>query len=262
MTTTHARTNPTHEVIGAGLVGTARRTGLLYLCLAVTGALGYQFVRGQLFVAGHPSGTLSNLVDATAMARLGILLELGIVVTQALVAVWFYRLFRSVDTFAAGLIAVFGMVNAVMILGSAALLATAFDVAHDSSLAVSGGAAATVQLLYVISGHLWTVAGLFFGLWLIPMGRLVVRSSWLPRLLGQILMVGGVGYVLSTVVSYVFADAGLAAGLLTVPATVGELWIVGYLIVFGVRDHSRPDLEVASAGATESTSTTGDQHEL
>jgi len=262
MTTTHARTNPNHEVIGAGLVGTARRTGLLYLGLAVTGALGYQFVRGQLYVAGDPSGTLSNLVDATAMARLGILLELGIVVTQALVAVWFYRLFRSVDTFAAGLIAVFGMVNAVMILGSAALLATAFDVAHDSSLAVSGGAAATVQLLYVISGHLWTVAGLFFGLWLIPMGWLAVRSSWLPRLLGQILMVGGVGYVLSTVVSYVFADAGLAAGLLTVPATVGELWIVGYLIVFGVRDHSRPDLEVARAGAAESASTTGGQHEL
>jgi hypothetical protein len=39
-------------------------------------------------------------------------------------------------------------------------------------VAVSGGAAATVQLLYVISGHLWGVAGLFFGLCLIPMGWL------------------------------------------------------------------------------------------
>ena len=94
------------------------------------------------------------------MARLGIVLELGIVLTQALAAVWFYRLFRSVDTFAAGLVAVFGMVNAVAILGSAALLATALDVADDRSLAVSGGAAATVQLLYVISGHLWGVGGL------------------------------------------------------------------------------------------------------
>ena len=92
------------------------------------------------------------------MARLGIVLELGIVLTQALAAVWFYRLFRSVDTFAAGLIAVFGMVNAVAILGSAALLATALDVSDDKSLAVSGGAAATVQL-YVISGHLWGVGG-------------------------------------------------------------------------------------------------------
>jgi hypothetical protein len=170
-------------------------------------------------------------------------LELGIVLTQALAAVWFYRLFRSVDSFAAGLVAAFGMVNAVAILGSAAMLATALDVPDDRSLAAAGSAAATVQLLYVVSGHLWGVAGLFFGLWLLPMGWLVVRSRWLPRLLGQLLMVGGVGYVLSTFVSYVFADAGLAAGLLTVPATIGELWIVGYLIVFGVREDTRPQRE-------------------
>jgi hypothetical protein len=203
-----------------------------------------------LYVADDPAGTLSNLVEHTATARLGFVLELAIVLTQALAAVWFYRLFRSVDSFAAGLIAVFGMVNAVAILGSAAVLATALDVADDSSLAVPGGAAATVQLLYVVSGHLWGVGGLFFGLWLIPMGWLVVRSGWLPRVLGQLLMVGGLGYVLSTFVTYVFANADLAAGLLTVPATIGELWIVGYLIVFGVREHPRPDQETARISAT------------
>ena len=60
---------------------------------------------------------------------------------------------------------------------------------------MSGGPAATVQLLYVISGHLRTVGGLFFGLWLIPMGWLVVRSQWLPQLLAQVLMVGGADHV-------------------------------------------------------------------
>jgi Domain of unknown function (DUF4386) len=144
------------------------------------------------------------------------------------------------------LVAVFGMVNAVAILGSAAMLASALDVADDRSLAVSGGAAATVQLLYVISGHLWGAEGLFFGLWLIPMGWLVVRSRWQPRLLGQLLMVGGAGYVLSTFVSYVFANSELTAGLLTVPATIGKLWIVGYLILFGVRDQARPDRQSAT----------------
>jgi uncharacterized protein DUF4386 len=240
MTMTNVRPGSASGVIGAGLTGTARTTGLLYLGLAVTGALGFQFVRGQLYVADDPGGTLSNLVEQTSMARLGIVLELAIVLTQALAAVWFYRLFRSIDSFGAGLVAAFGLVNAMAILSSAAMLATALDVADDSSLAASGGAAATVQLLYVISGHLWGVGGLFFGLWLIPMGWLVVQSRWLPRVLGQLLMVGGVGYVLSTFVSYVFANAGLAAALLIVPATIGELWIVGYLIVFGVREHAGP----------------------
>jgi hypothetical protein len=217
------------------LSGTARTTGLLYLGLAITGALGFILVRGQLYVADDAAGTLSNLIQHTSMARLGIVLELGIVLTQALTAVWFYRLFRSVDSFAAGLVAVFGMVNAVAILGSAAMLASALEVADDKSSAVSGDAAATVQLLYVVSGHLWGAGGLFFGLWLIPMGWLVVRSDWQPRLLGQLLMVGGAGYVLSTFAGYVFANAELVVGLLTVPATIGELWMVGYLILFATR---------------------------
>ena len=85
-----------------GLVGTARTTGLLYLGLAITGVLGFQLVRGQLYVADDPGGTLSNLVEHASMARLGIVLELGIVLTQALTAVWFFRLFRRVDSFAAG----------------------------------------------------------------------------------------------------------------------------------------------------------------
>lgn len=189
MTTTNIRPGSSSEGTGAGLTGTARTTGLLYLGLAVTGLLGFQVVRGQLYVADHPGATLSNLVEHPSMAHLGIVLELGIVLTQALVAVWFYRLFRSVDTFVAGLIAVFGMVNAVAVLGSAAMLPTALDVADDGSLAVSGGTAATVQLSYVVSGHLW---------------------GW------------------------------LATGLLTVPASIGEFWIVGYLVFFGVRTPARP----------------------
>ncbi len=214
---------------------TARTTGLLYLGFFITGIAGFLIVRAQLFVAGDPERTLSNLVQHESLARLGIALELGIVLTQALTAVWFYRLFRSVDAVAAGSLALFGIVNAVAILGSATMLATALEAAGDPSLAVTGGSAATVQLLYVVSGHLWVVAGIFFGLWLIPMGSLVIRSGWLPRPLGWVLIAGGVAYVLSAIVDSVFSNADLVSQLLTVPATVGELWIMGYLIIVGVQ---------------------------
>ena len=216
-------------------VRTARTTGLLYLGLAVTGMLDYLLVRNQLFVAGDPSATLANLAQHESLARLGIVMEMGVVITQALVALWFYRLFKSVNAFAAGAIAAFGLVNAVAILGSAALLATALDVSLDASLAMPGEAATTVQLLYVVSGHLWVIGGIFFGLWLIPMGWLARRSGWMPSLLGWILMVGGVGYVANALLSYVLPDAGLALTLLTALATVGELWMVGYLCLRGVR---------------------------
>jgi hypothetical protein len=245
MTTTYARTGSSPDTIGTDLKRTARTTGLLYLAFFITGISGSLLVRGQLFAVDDAQGTLSNLMEHGSLARVGIVLELGIVLTQALTAVWFYRLFHGVDSWAAGALAAFGMVNAAAILGSAALLATALDVADDASLAVPGGAAATVQLLYVASGHLWGVAGMFFGLWLIPMGWLVVRSRWLPQALGWILVAGGVGYLVSTFVSYASPNADLASQLLTVPATIGEIWIMGYLIIVGIRDHARQ----ASAGA-------------
>lgn len=234
MSTTSALLDRHPATTGPDLVRTARVTGLLYLGLALTGLLGFLLIRGQLFVEGDPSGTLGNLQDHEGLARLGLILEMGIVVTQTLCALWFFRLFRSVDAFAAGCIAVFGAINAVAILGSAALLATALEVA-GGAVTGAGAAAETVQLLYVVSGHLWGVGALFFGLWLIPMGWLVRRSGWMPAALGWLLMIGGVGYVLSAFVTYAAPEAGTVVGALTLPATVAEFWILGYLIVIGVR---------------------------
>jgi hypothetical protein len=209
----------------------ARMTGLLYLGLAVTGGLGFLLIRPRLFVAGDGPATLAHLIEHEGLARAGVGLEVLVVLTQALTAVWFYRLFRRVDSVAAGSIAAFGLVNAVAVLCSAALLATAVEVALDPV----GDAAAHVQVLYLASGNLWTVGGLFFGLWLIPMGWCVLRSGWMPSTLGRLLIGGGVGYVLSTFVAYLVPQAGAVADALVLPASVGEFWMVGYLIVRGVR---------------------------
>lgn len=230
-----ATTSAPAEATTPELVRTARTTGLLYLGLAITGMLSYMLVRNQLFVADDAEATLANLMQHESLARLGIVLEMGVVITQALVAVWFYRLFRGVNTWAAGSIAAFGLVNAGAILVSAALLATALDVSQDPSLTVSGGTASTAQLLYAVSANLWVVGGIFFGLWLIPMGWLVRQSGWMPGLMGWILMIGGLGYVANALLTYLIPNPGTALELLTIPASIGELWIVGYLCLRGIR---------------------------
>jgi hypothetical protein len=106
-------------------------------------------------------------------------------------------------------------------------------------------------LLYDLNTAAIGLGGLFFGLWLIPMGWLADRSGYLPRPLGWILIGGGVGYILSVLVASLLPDASGVVYALTVPATVGELWMVGYLLVKGVRNRSSRDVEqTASPGVT------------
>ena len=164
------------------------------------------------------------------------MLELAIVVTQALAAVWFYKLFRSANSTAAWALAVFGMANALVVLASAGFMATALTVSTDFGLAPGGDAAATVQLMYQLSASSWGVGSLFFGLWLIPMGYIATGSGLMPKWLGRILVIGGVGYVLSAFVNYGIADAPAWLGEgLPLPATVGEFWMIGFLLLKGIR---------------------------
>jgi hypothetical protein len=207
----------------------ARTTGLWYLGLAIAGAVGYMWIRGQMYVADDAAATAANLVEHETLARVGVAADMTIVVTQALAALWFYRLFRSINSFAAGALAAFGLINAVAVLVGVAFTATALD----SALA---GDAASAQLLYVLSGAMWGVGALFFGLWLIPMGYIVYTARVMPSLLGLILMAGGGTYLLSAFVMYLFPDAPAAVnGALTTLPSIGEFWIIGYLLTVGIR---------------------------
>jgi len=225
---------------GSSLIRTARVTGVWYLLLAIAGLLGFLVIRPQIYAAGDPGSTLVNLVERETLARLGLVLELALVATQALAAVWFYKLFRRFNETAAWSLAVFGMVNAVAILVSAVFMSTALTVSGDAGLAPGGDAAATVQLMYELSSNAWGVGALFFGLWLIPMGYIAATSGGMPIWLGRILVFGGLGYVLSALVGYGMAETPpwLVDGLV-IPATIGEFWMIGYLLIIGIRERTR-----------------------
>ncbi len=217
-------------------VKTARIAGAWYLGLAVTGILGFLLVRPEIYIEGDAAATLANLQDRAWLAQLGVALEMAIVVTQALAAIWFYKLFRQVNNVAGVSVAAFGLVNAVAIMASAAFLATAVAVADDTSLAPGGDDAGTVGLLYQLSTNAWGVGALFFGLWLIPMGWAAITTGRFPIALGWALVIGGVGYVLSSFVDYGFVSPpSLLVDGLALPATVGEFWMIGYLLLRGIR---------------------------
>jgi hypothetical protein len=225
----------------AAIKKTARVTGLWYLALGIAGMLGFLIVRPTIVAEGDAAATLANLVDNESLARLGLAAEMAVVVAQTLAAIWFYKLFRGINHVAAWALAIFGVGNAMAIMASSVFVATALTVAGDPGLAVGGDAGGTVQLMYELSASSWGVGGIFFGLWLIPMGYVVVSSGRMPLWLGRILIVGGGAYLLSAFLGYGIADAPtwLVDGLPYL-ATVGEFWMIGYLLILGIRPATQP----------------------
>ena len=214
------------------LVRTARTTGIWYLLMAITGILGFLIFHPQVFDSEDAEKTLTNLIDFESLARTRLLLEFAIVVSQALTAVWFYRLFRHINEWAAWSVGIWGMINSVAIMISAISMASAIQIANSSQ--PLNDKIILIELLSSIITNAWGVGGLFFGLWLIPLGYIITSTKRMPVWLGRTLIVGGIGYLLSTVVNYIGIEIPLS-GYLTIPATVGEFWMIGYLLIFGIR---------------------------
>ncbi|WP_428236563.1 DUF4386 domain-containing protein [Gracilimonas sp.] len=210
----------------------ARITGLFYLSLVIFGVLGFLVFHPKIFIADDPAATLQNIIGNESILRIRLLLELGIVLSQVLTAVWFYKLFRTIREWASWSVAIWGTVNAVVILISAISMGSMINVAA-SSLSTEEQIL-LISVLHNIISNAWAAGSLFFGLWLIPMGYIVTHSRRMPIWLGYMLIIGGFGYILSTLLHY----SGIQSAFieyLTIPATIGEFWMIGYLLVFGIR---------------------------
>lgn len=215
------------------VIKTARLAGIWYLMLAVSGIVGFMVYHPQVFVNSNPAKTLSNLINHTSTARTRLVCELVIIVSQALCAVWFYKLFYTVHKSAAFALALWGTVNAIVIMVSAIAMSAALNIANTSITALEQKTI-SIQLLLQIITNAWAVGGLFFGLWLLPMGYIIIRSRRMPVWLGRLLILGGFGYLLQTFINCIGVQSSYTA-LLVMPATIGELWMIGYLLLFGMR---------------------------
>ena len=215
------------------LIATARVTGVWYLILAISGGLGFMLFHSQIFVSNDPQKTLTNLSNLEFTSRIRLLLELVIIVSQALAAVWFYKLFREINAWAAWAVGIWGMMNSAAIMISAISMSSAIEIAKSSTQTFQEKIV-LIQLLSILISNAWGVGSLFFGLWLIPMGFIVVHSKRMPIWLGRILMIGGIGYLLSPFIKYIGINNPLYE-FLVIPATVGEFWMIGYLLIYGIR---------------------------
>ncbi|MCC5947999.1 MAG: DUF4386 domain-containing protein [Nitriliruptoraceae bacterium] len=212
----------------------ARLAGVLYLCMCVLGAFAHLWVRAGVHVPGDATATVANLVADPTMFRLALVADIAMATAFVGVGVALFRLLRTWDRHAAVAMLIFVAVGAGMILTNLVLHQAALLVATDAT-ASAVGSDELVLLLLDLHGHGYALAGIFFGLWLLPIGVVGYRARLFPRPLSVLLLVAGGCWIVDTLLGFLLPELPAAVHTVIQAPTVAEFWLVAYLLIRGVR---------------------------
>lgn len=221
-----------------------RLAGLLYVLASIPGFFALAYVPGKLIVHGNATATANNIASSEALFRLGIAADL---IGQALfvfVALALYDLLKSVNQRWAALMVIFILlaipiaflneVNAIaaLVLVRGGDFLSLFDKPQRDALAM---------LFLRLHGGGFDVAEIFWGLWLFPLGLLVYRSRFIPRILGIPLMLACFAYVADSFTSLLLPSYETIVSRWVSPLMLAEVVFMLWLSIMGATPRPLPD---------------------
>ncbi|PIF71742.1 DUF4386 domain-containing protein [Flavobacterium sp. 2] len=212
---------------------TGRIAGLLYFVVVITGIFSLGYVPSKLIVWDNPSATLTNIVNAEFLFRLGIVSGLICYTFFLFLPLVLYKLLKSFNKTYALYMVVLAIVSVpisfVNMLNKFAVLSI-----------ISSGQQQKEEIMFYLNqydfGNL--IVQIFWGLWLFPFGYLVFKSAIIPRFLGVLLMLGCVGYLINFFGNALFSnysELGISS-YVRLPASLGEIGTCLWLLIMGAKD--------------------------
>jgi hypothetical protein len=219
-----------------------RSAGLLYLLGSIPGFFALLYVPGKLMVHGDPTATAHNIAASQTLFRLSIFADLAGQTIFIFVALALYHLLKGVNGRHAMLMLVLLLVSipiaflnelnsvAAVTLARGADFLSVFDEPQRVAL---------MRLFLSLRGAGFDVAGIFWGLWLFPLGLLVYRSGFIPRILGVLLMVGCFAYLANSFTSLVLPQYETAVSRWMNPIQLVEMLFMLWLLIMGAEPKPR-----------------------
>jgi hypothetical protein len=226
----------------------ARVAAVLFLVTMVAGGFGEFYVPSTLIAAGDAATTANNVVAHNSMFRLGFAAYLVEAMCDITLSLIFYMLLKPVRKDLALLAAFFGLVSTAVFAGA--------ELFFFASTFILGGAEFLkpfspdqVNALGLLSlkfyGYGAGIFMAFYGTAAVIRGYLIYRSGYLPRLLGVLLALAGLGFIVRNFV-LVLAPA-YASDLLLAPMSLAGLSLAVWFLVKGI-DASKWEARARGAG--------------
>lgn len=217
---------------------TARVAGLWYLMFAL-GPFYLLYVPSKTIVSNDAAATSARILSRETLFRFGLLAETAGAVVFIGLALALYRLFENVDRHRARQMVALVLVSAALILVGVGFKAAALVVFRDGNALAAfdqRSHEALGMLLIQLHGQTNDVNEMFWGLWLLPFGWLVVRSRFLPRWLGYWLLLDGICWVVLAVTSFLAPANEDILFRVFQPAFLAELAAMLWLLSVGAKE--------------------------
>jgi hypothetical protein len=220
---------------------TAQLAGVLYLIFVILGIYGFAYVRPKIMVPNDPAATAHNMIANEFIYRTGFLASAVSTVLFIAIVLILYRLLKHVNVNQARMMVSLVIVSLPVAIMSDTLEITALRLVKGDVLTsfTTEQAQQVASILMKISGNSGQMLTLLWGLWLFPLGFLVYRSGFIPKIFGVLLVINGLGYVINNFSFLLFPEAQPTVVKFIFPTYfLGELPFTFWLLLKGVR-HSR-----------------------
>lgn len=208
----------------------ARTAGVFYLLVFVTGFLPF-FISGRMFMSSDPAATAANIQARPSLFALTWALNLLAGVCYVVVTALFYELFKPVNRTASLTAAFFSLVGCALG-GVSSLFQLAPLVILKNAPYLKTIAANELVFLFLKMGYVVNVGLVFFGLYCLTIGYLILKSTFLPRFLGAGMVMAGLGWL-------TFLWPPLAAAIAPynfLPGIIGEGMLTFWLLAMGANE--------------------------
>jgi uncharacterized protein DUF4386 len=216
----------------------ARVAGLVYLLVALTGMFVLIYVPGRLFVPGDSAATAQNILVHQSLFRIHIVVGLVSEFLFICLVLILYRLLKGVNQQHATLMVILVLLSAPLAFVSAAnqMATFAFLRGADFLTVFEKPQREALAMLFLnLDERLNIVSQIFWGLWLLPLGLLVFRSGFLPRILGGWLVVNGFAYVTISFTDMLLPQHVEMVTRIASPSLFGEVAFMLWLLIVGAR---------------------------
>lgn len=219
----------------------ARITGLLYLAVVLTGIFSLMYVPSQLIIWESPAITFTNIANNQQLFRLGIVSSIACYTFFIFLPLSFYKLLEPISKTYARAMVILAVVSVpisfVNLLNKYAALSLTSGQKYLTVYSIDQLQAQVMHYLTQYDNGILIVQ-VFWGLWLFPLGYLIFKSGILPKLLGILLILGCFGFLINFL-GHSLINNYSALGIssyVRLPASLGEIGICLWLLVFGARE--------------------------